>query len=30
MKFGFALLAGLLVAEGAATNINIKTEGCKI
>jgi|688.fasta_scaffold160091_1 hypothetical protein len=30
MKFGFALLAGLLVAEGATTNISINAQGCQI
>ena len=30
MKFGFALLAGLLVADSAATNFHINTNGCQV
>jgi hypothetical protein len=30
MKFGFALLTGLLVAESVATHLQIKTSDCKV
>lgn len=30
MKAGFAILTGLLVADGVATNIDINTSGCKV
>ena len=30
MKFGFALLAGLLVVDSAATNFHINTDGCQV
>ncbi len=30
MKAGFAILVGLLVADGVATNITINTSGCKV
>ena len=30
MKFGLALLAGLLIADSASTNLNINTDGCKV
>jgi hypothetical protein len=30
MKAGFAILAGLLVADGIATGINVNTTGCKV
>ncbi len=30
MKFGFALLAGLLVADSVATGLQINASGCKV
>jgi hypothetical protein len=30
MKFGIALLAGLLVTQGVTTKLNINISGCKI